>query len=118
MGDVTLTANCPSADSGDDSTVITEYGNGFTTVQTLPKSIAETWQYPSQDIKYNGASAYPTDARPQSYFPFGAWGPDCGLLINYDNKLLVGSESGATVSEFNLFSGTVTKRFVAKSEEV
>lgn len=111
MGDVSLTATCPSADSGGVSTVTTECGNGFLAVQTLPKAITETWQFPSQDIKYDGAVVYSSDARPQDYFPFGAWGPDCGLLINYDDKLLADDGSGVSVTTFSLFNGTVTKRF-------
>lgn len=122
LADITLTASCPAADQGDASTATTDFGNGFSAVVAMAKvsgdAIYGSFGYPTQDIQYDGASAYPTSARPQSYFPFGAWGPGCGLLINFDNKVLVGSGSGASVSEFNLFNGTVTKRFVGKSEEV
>lgn len=120
VADLTISASL-GASSSDSRTVFTmSLDNGYALEHGQNQITSDSNKYyvvviPA--LKYDGEVI--SNGSEGHYMTDGAWCTGTEQLVGiYESKLIQADESTVTAADFSLFNGTVTKRFVGKSEEV
>jgi hypothetical protein len=112
--DITMTVGLETFQSGTSGEFDNDIGSGYTIVHSTPTLTDDGSFGPViPSLKYGGATIF--TGSQGDYLTNGAWMTDSGKLVGlYEDKVIKSTNGIATSNTNNLFSATVTKRFVQK----